>query len=111
MATAIFVTFQVERVHCWPDADDEVKYLRQLHRHLFHWHVKVSVKHDDREIEFIQFRSECIAVVNAVVPFKSTLSCEQMALAFLERMKGKYKGRAFEVTVSEDGENGAVVTA
>lgn len=107
--TQVFVRFQVERLHCWPDADDEVKYLRTIHRHMFHWEVSVDVKHDDREIEFIQFRYECMSVVDGVVPWKSTMSCEQMANAFIDRMKFKYKNRTFQVTVSEDGENGAIV--
>jgi len=39
--TEIFVTFSFEGEHCYPDAPDEVSYLRNVHRHLFNVRVEM----------------------------------------------------------------------
>ena len=62
----VWVTFQKEGVHCFPAAatdpklntDDEynVSFLASPHRHIFHFRVCIDVFHDDRELEFIQFK-------------------------------------------------------
>ena len=53
--TLIFVKFALPGIHCYPDAPDDVSYLRSPHRHLFHFKVGVPVNHANREIEFHQF--------------------------------------------------------
>ena len=62
----IFVTFQKEGIHRFPEASknpkfatggwDDVSFLANEHRHIFHFRVELEVFHDDREIEFIQFK-------------------------------------------------------
>ena len=54
----IFVTFQKEGIHCYPDAPKGVEFLKHPHRHMFHFRVDIEVFHDDRDIEFILFKRE-----------------------------------------------------
>ena len=63
---SIWVTFSQEGVHYYPGADtnpdtatgdwDDVSFLGYKHRHIFHFKVWIEVFHDDRDIEFIQFK-------------------------------------------------------
>ena len=62
----IWVTFQKEGIHLYPAAKDDpalatgdeydVSFLGVAHRHIFHFKVAIDVFHDDRDIEFIQFK-------------------------------------------------------
>ena len=52
----IWVTFQKEGIHKYPDAPDEVDFLRYPHRHIFHFKVQIEVFNDDRDIEFFIFK-------------------------------------------------------
>jgi hypothetical protein len=62
----IWVTFRKEGIHLYPAAatdpklktDDEydVSFLGTPHRHIFHFTVAIQVFHNDRDIEFIQFK-------------------------------------------------------
>ena len=52
---SIWVTFQKEGIHKYPDAPDEVEFLRYPHRHIFKFKVQIDVEHDDRDIEFFIF--------------------------------------------------------
>ena len=58
----IFVTFQKEGIHRYPDAPEGVEFLRHPHRHMFHFRVEIEVFHDDRDIEFILFKRELEAL-------------------------------------------------
>ena len=56
----IWVTFRREGIHKYPAALEEekladVSFLGYPHRHMFHFKVWIQVRHNDREIEFIQF--------------------------------------------------------
>ena len=63
---SIWVTFRKEGVHMYPGADsdpklatgdwDDVSFLGIPHRHIFHFRVRIEVFHNDRDIEFIQFK-------------------------------------------------------
>jgi len=63
---SIWVTFAKEGVHMYPGADkdpalatgdwDDVSFLGIPHRHIFHFRVRIEVFHNDRDIEFIQFK-------------------------------------------------------
>lgn len=111
---SIFITTQKEGYHCWPDAPDEVAFLRNLHRHMFGVKVSVQVFHDDRELEFIlvkRFVNECLEEIFANA--KERISCEEVATKLYRMVEAKYdKGaeRYLVVTVDEDGENGAIVS-
>jgi len=62
----IWVTFQKEGIHKYPGADTDpslatgdeydVSFLGYPHRHIFHFKVAIQVTHNDRDIEFIQFK-------------------------------------------------------
>ena len=62
----IWVTFQKEGIHCYPAAatdpalktgdEYDVSFLGAPHRHIFHFRVWIDVVHNDRDIEFIQFK-------------------------------------------------------
>ena len=62
----IWVTFRKEGIHKYPAALDDpklatgdrmdVSFLGYPHRHIFHFKVAIEVFHDDRDIEFIQFK-------------------------------------------------------
>lgn len=109
----IEVTFQKEGIHKYPAALtdpklSDVSFLGHPHRHMFHFRVRVSVKHNDREIEFILFKRELEALYNGIydIDYKS---CEMLAEELIEYVNKNYPGRVVEVNVSEDGENGAVL--
>lgn len=109
----IVVTLQVEGFHCWPQAPDEVDFLRHRHRHIFHIKCWKNVTHGDRDIEIILFKRAMIHYLNKrynqeeiyltpILEFESK-SCEQLA----EELCVKFDLSACEVL--EDGENGAYV--
>ena len=57
----IWVKFQKEGIHKYPAAATDpqladVAFLANPHRHIFHFRVSISVFHNDRDIEFIQFK-------------------------------------------------------
>lgn len=113
----VFVKTDFAAVHNYPDAPDEVAYLRDLHRHVFHVTVSVQVYHDDREIEFIMLKES----IKTFIQFNygsgnlGAKSCEMIAkeiLAFVTRgttNTEKMVKRYVMCTVSEDNENGATV--
>ena len=57
----IFVTFQKEGIHKYPNAPDGVEFLQYPHRHMFHFRVEIDVFHNDRDIEF-QDKDENVVV-------------------------------------------------
>ena len=85
----IWVTFSQEGVHYYPGADtnpatatgdwDDVSFLGYKHRHIFHFKVEIEVFHNDRDIEFIQFKrwmEKMYAEGTMKLDFKS---CEMMS--------------------------------
>ena len=69
--------------------------------------------HDDRDIEFIQFKRWLERLYSAdkssgvlVLDYKS---CEMICDELAETINKKYPNRDMEITVSEDGENGATI--
>lgn len=119
-AHTIWITFQREGIHCYPEAATnenlkDVAFLANSHRHIFHFHVEVPVDHDNRDIEFIQFKRWCEGLYTGVtLPRDNVLqldnkSCEMIATRLAERVIQKYGVRWVKVSVSEDNENGATV--
>lgn len=112
----IFVTFQKEGIHCYPNAPEDVKFLRNPHRHIFHFRVEIEVFTDDRDIEFILFKRELEALYTFSAPIPSeerildlnNKSCEMIADDLAEYIQDNYPGRDLKIEVSEDGENGAI---
>ena len=63
---SIWVTFQKEGIHKYPAAledpklatgdEYDVSFLGYPHRHTFYFKVQIQLTHNDRDIEFIQFK-------------------------------------------------------
>ena len=115
----IWVTFQKEGMHKYPAAltdsnlatgdEYDVSFLGYPHRHIFHFKVWISVTHDDRDIEFIQFKrwlQNLYADATLSLDFKS---CEMMSQDLYDSISQKYPGREIWIEVSEDGENGSFI--
>lgn len=108
----IWVSFRKEGIHCYPAAATEqsladVSFLGSPHRHMFHFKVWIAVTHDDRDIEFIQFKrwlENCFMDGTLELDYKS---CEMIARALNATINARYPNREVWVDVSEDGENGA----
>ena len=109
MNTYIKIKTQFEAYHSWPNAPEEVAFLRHLHRHLFKCVVKIEVNHSDRELEFFIFKKEVDKLIKRMLKsLRNEKSCEQMASWLLNKLKEEYS-RYIQVEVSEDGENSAIV--
>ena len=110
----IWVTFQREGIHCFPAAAEDPKladvaFLANPHRHIFHFRVAIDVFHDDRELEFIQFKRWLESLyVNTVLQLDYK-SCEMIADDLYAQIAAKYPDRDVLIEVSEDGENGCYV--
>lgn len=105
----IVVRTQFEAMHQWADAPDEVAFLRDLHRHVFHVELKLEVYHADRELEFILVKRALTKWLE--LQRQPVGSCEMIAeqvLDWAERQYGEPRNRGACCTVSEDGENGAL---
>ena len=116
---SVWVTFRKEGVHMYPGADtdpklatgdwDDVSFLGFPHRHIFHFRVRIEVFHDDRDIEFIQFKRWMERLYAQDVIQLDHKSCEMIADDLYEEISTKYPGRFVEIEVSEDGENGCQI--
>ena len=112
----IWVTFRKEGIHLYPGADtdpklatgewDDVSFLGVPHRHIFHFKVWIEVFHDDREIEFIQFKRWIERIYNEGTLELNHRSCEMIARELYETIDARYPNREVRIEVSEDGENG-----
>ena len=108
MRKRIFVTWQKEGIHQYPNAPAGVEFLAYPHRHMFHFKVEIDVFHDDREIEFILLKRELEGLYDEGTLELDHKSCEMMSDDLSEYIYKKYPNRTFTITVSEDGENGAI---
>jgi len=116
----IWVTFQKEGVHLYPAAKDDpvlatggwddVSFLGVAHRHIFHFRVAIDVFHDDRDIEFIQFKRWLESLYATNILELNHRSCEMIAEELAQQIHNKYQGRSITITVAEDNENGATMT-
>lgn len=107
----IWVTFQREGIHCYPDAATnpmlaDVSFLASPHRHIFHFRVQIQVNHDDRDIEFIQFKRWLESLYAESTLQLDYKSCEMIADDLYMQIAQKYPKRKIRIDVSEDGENG-----
>ena len=77
---------------------------------MFHFRVAIEVFHDDRDIEFIQFKRWLESLYNSGVLELDHRSCEMIAEELATQINNKYPGREIEITVAEDNENGATMS-
>ena len=117
----IWVTFRKEGIHKYPAAatdpslatgdEYDVSFLASPHRHIFHFRVWIDVFHNDRDVEFIQFKRwlEKLYSSNQGVLSLDYKSCEMISDDLYLQIATKYPDRAVWIEVAEDGENGALI--
>ena len=122
----IWVTFRKEGIHRYPAAADnpalstgdeyDVTFLSYPHRHIFHFRVWIDVFHNDRDIEFIQFKRWLENLYSGTGPYNEGRvleldwkSCEMIADDLYIKIADRYPNRAVWIEVAEDGENGCLI--
>ena len=122
----IWVTFRKEGIHKYPAAATDpqlatgdqydVSFLANPHRHIFHFRVWIDVFHNDRDIEFIQFKRWLENLYSGTGPYNEDRvlelnykSCEMIADDLYTQIAARYPGRAVWIEVAEDGENGCLI--
>lgn len=115
----IWVTFQKEGIHKYPAAatdpalvtgdEYDVSFLGHPHRHVFHFRVWIDVWHNDRDIEFIQFKRWLENLYKQGTLELNFKSCEMIADDLYDQISERYPDRAIWIEVAEDGENGALI--
>jgi hypothetical protein len=115
----IWVTFRKEGIHKYPAAltdpalatgdEYDVSFLGHPHRHIFHFRVWINVQHNDRDIEFIQFKRwlEKLYSGDGATLKLDYKSCEMMSDDLYDTISQEYPNREIWIEVSEDGENGS----
>jgi hypothetical protein len=115
----IYVTFQKEGYHCFPEAGNDERYatgdyydvshLANKHMHYFFFKVWVEVNHNNRDIEFIQFRRWLESLYQTNTLQLNNSSCEMICENLYKEISAKYPNLDVKIEVSEDGINGAYV--
>ena len=116
---SIWVTFKKEGIHKYPAALEDpklatgdhydVSFLGYPHRHIFHFKVRIQVTHNDRDIEFIQFKRWLESLYAGGTLELDYKSCEMISDDLYNEISTKYPGRFVEIDVAEDGENGCSI--
>jgi len=115
----IWVTFRKEGIHRYPAAavredlnttdEYDVTFLSYPHRHIFHFRVWIDVVHNDRDIEFIQFKRWLENLYATSILKLEWKSCEMIADDLYIQIAERYPNRAVWIEVAEDGENGCLI--
>ena len=115
----IWVKFQKEGIHCYPAAatdpqlatgdEYDVSFLGTPHRHIFHFRVWIDVFHNDRDIEFIQFKRWLENLYKDSILALDYKSCEMISDDLYIQIASRYPNRAVWIEVAEDGENGCLI--
>ena len=116
---SIWVTFTKEGIHKYPAAledpalatgdEYDVSFLGYPHRHTFHFKVQIQVTHNDRDIEFIQFKRWLESLYVGDILQLDYKSCEMIADDLYKQINDKYPSRFVVIDVAEDGENGCQI--
>lgn len=110
-STEVYCTLQIPGIHNWNNCPfEEVAYLRDDHRHMFHIKAHKIVTHTDRDVEFIMLKNR---IQNFLVEkyyriaeqmcYFGAMSCEMIAHELCSEFD------LCMCEVNEDGENGAIV--
>jgi hypothetical protein len=115
----IWVSFRKEGIHRYPAAatdpnlctagEYDVSFLANAHRHIFHFRVWIDVFHNDRDIEFIQFKRWLDGLYSKDILELDFKSCEMIADDLYVQIAQRYPERAVWIEVAEDGENGCLI--
>ena len=101
----VVVKLQFEGIHRWENCHlDEVFFLKDYHRHIFHVELTKKVSHNDRDIEIIKLKRDILEYFGTQPVHLDNQSCEDIAEKLLINFD------ACSVKVLEDNENGAFVT-
>lgn len=108
----IWVKFSKEGIHKYPAALTDpaladVSFLGYSHRHIFKFKVAIQVHHDDRDIEFIQFKRWLESLYSDGILQLDYRSCEMISDELAAKINIMYPRRDIFIKVSEDGENGS----
>ena len=109
MKKYVWCTLQLEGMHNWKNCNlDDVMFLKNPHRHMFHFKCVKEVTHNDRDIEFIILKRQITRYLLSKWGQDNTLifnsmSCEMIAEDLLKEFL------LTSCSVSEDGENGGTV--
>ena len=107
MTNYIWVTAQKEMFHKYPAAPEGVEFLKDLHRHIFHFRIWIQVFGDDRDVEFILFKRFIENKIDKMNTNLECKSCEMICNYLHKEISEKYPDRSIKIEVGEDGENGA----
>ena len=115
----IWVTFQKEGMHKYPAAltdpnlatgdEYDVSFLGYPHRHIFHFKVWLGITHNNRDVEFIQFKRWLLNLYKDATLSLDFKSCEMMSDDLYAQISQKYPDREVWIEVSEDSENGSFI--
>ena len=115
----IWITFRREGIHRYPAAatdpalctagEMDVSFLANAHRHIFHFRVWIDVFHNDRDLEFIQFKRWLDGLYSKDILELDFKSCEMIADDLYVQIAQRYPERAVWIEVAEDGENGCLI--
>ena len=115
----IWVTFTKEGIHKYPAALDDpklatgdeydVSFLGYPHRHTFYFRVSIEVFHNDRDIEFIQFKRWMEKLYGDGILQLDYKSCEMIADELYTNIAARYPHRNVTISVAEDNENGCEI--
>jgi hypothetical protein len=121
----IWVHFRKEGIHKYPAAatdpnlctagEYDVSFLANPHRHIFHFRVWIDVFHNDRDIEFIQFKRWLENLYSSNNNNQGSIleldwkSCKMIADDLYVQIAARYPDRAVWIEVAEDGENGCLI--
>lgn len=115
------ITYRFEGFHRYSYAPDNVAYLRNRHRHVFHVTLWIEQFHNERDVEYLGVLHELQKLLT-YQDVDDTASCETIAESILDWARGLFPtssvpcaeynggtGRALRCEVLEDGENGALL--
>jgi hypothetical protein len=115
----VWSSFQREGIHCYPAATTDsalktgdqydVSFLASPHRHIFHFRVSIEVFHNDRDIEFIQFKRWLENLYGTGTLELNYKSCEMISDDLYDQIALRFPNRNVIIDVSEDDENGCTI--
>jgi len=101
-----------EGIHRYPAAETDphlldVKYLSNEHFHYFYITVKIEIFHNDRCLEFQQFRRYIESLFSENIMSLDFKSCEMIAESLHEIISRDFPNREMKIRVAEDNINAA----
>lgn len=113
----VYVQFQREGYHMYPGADTDpklatgdlydVSHLGVRHFHYFFFKVWVQVKHENRDIEFIQLRRWLESLYQDGALELNGKSCEMLSDDLYDQIIEKYPNVEVRIDIAEDNINGS----